>query len=230
MRAPGRLRRLAAFALSLCGWGGGAWAVEIPVVVPLAVHVAEVAGPAADAAGSAADVAAPTAAPPAPVPVRDRAWVDAQIAEANRLMAPAGVEFVARVVDTLPERHARLETRADRDALGRLGGGAKAGDGAPVDVFIVESLRDVDEPPRLRMGVHWRQRSNRARRYVILAASASATVLAHELGHYFGNPHTQVVDNVMSYQRSDPAKMSFDETQVRRIRRAARRGPARSGR
>ena len=175
-------------------------AAEALTVLPLRVHVAEVR--------DAADVHVR--------PTRDAAWVDQQVAEANRLMAPAGVTFDIQTRLALHARHARLETRADRDALGRLPAGAA------IDVFIVESLRDVDEPERLRMGVHWRRRSNRSRHYVILASTAGPTVLAHELGHYFGNPHTDVVDNVMSYSRADPAKLSFDEKQLGRIRRGAR--------
>lgn len=213
-------------------------AVE-PVVVPLAIHLGQ-ALPAPDLpAMPVPPGAVPPGAVPArddprparddPRPVRDDLWVNAQLETANRLMAPANVRFVLQGVEVLDAAHSRLETRADRDALGGLvmGHARRLPDGArpkAVDVFIVELLRDVDEPPRLRMGVHWRQRKNRQNRYVILAASAGSSVLAHELGHYFGNPHTDVVDNVMSYRRSDPAKMAFDEAQLTRIRRAARQG------
>lgn len=150
------------------------------------------------------------------VPVRDVTWLETQVAEANRLMAGADVNFTVRPGPPLPDRLARMETRADRDALAAL-----ARDGA-LRVYVVASLRDVDEPDRMRQGVHWRRRANRAQRCVILSASAGPTVLAHELGHFFGNPHTQVVDNVMSYEREDPAKMAFDATQLGRIRRGAR--------
>ena len=43
----------------------------------------------------------------------------------------------------------------------------------------------------------------------------------HELGHYFGNPHSQVIDNVMSYERSGAA-VFFDADQGRRIAARAR--------
>ena len=180
-------------AIALCGLAPGALAA--PVELELNVRVAE---------------AAPGES------VRDAAWLDAQVAEANRLMAPADVHFTVRLGPPLPERHARMETRADRDALAALARGRG------IRVYVVASLRDVDEPDRMRQGVHWRRRANRAHRCVILSAAAGPTVLAHELGHYFGNPHTQVVDNVMSYERDDPAKMSFDAVQLGRIRRAAR--------
>ncbi len=149
-------------------------------------------------------------------PVRDAAWLETQVAEANRLMAPADVHFTVRLGPPLPERHARMETRADRDALAALA--RKPG----IRVYVVASLRDVDEPDRMRQGVHWRRRANRAQRCVILSAAAGPSVLAHELGHFFGNPHTQVVDNVMSYEREDPEKMAFDAAQLGRIRRGAR--------
>jgi hypothetical protein len=144
------------------------------------------------------------------------AWLDEQVHWANRLAAPAGVAFEVVEQRRLPARHARMMTRGDRDALARF---RRRG---TIDVFVVEHLEDVDEPGRARMGVHWRLRRDRGRRYVILSVSATPTVLAHELGHYFGNGHTDVVDNVMSYRRSDPEQMRFDEVQLARIRREAR--------
>ncbi|MEZ4468886.1 MAG: hypothetical protein R3F43_31770 [bacterium] len=52
----------------------------------------------------------------------------------------------ARAVVGLPEANARLEDRADRNALGAfLQGGV-------VNAFIVASLRDVDDPTLLRQG------------------------------------------------------------------------------
>lgn len=153
------------------------------------------------------------ASPEAP----DAAWIEAQVAEANRLFAPAEVRFEVTVRRDLPEAEARLEDRADRDAL--------AAHVVPktVNFFAVLSLRDVDDPSQYRRGVHWRWRKDRSRRYVIVSKVAGPSVLAHELGHFFGNGHTDVVDNVMSYRREDPAKMAFDEAQVARIRKAVRR-------
>jgi hypothetical protein len=179
-----------ALALALALVPGGARAGEAPRPLPLTLHV------------------------PAPGPPAE--WLDTQVEWANRLMAPAGVAVA--VVDRRPlhARHARLETRADRDALARF---RRRG---TIDVFVVDHLEDVDEPGRARMGVHWRLRRDRQRRYVILSTTATPTVLAHELGHYFGNGHTDVVDNVMSYRRSDPEQMRFDDAQLGRIRRTAR--------
>ena len=55
----------------------------------------------------------------------------------------------------------------------------------------------------------------------IVVASAPTTVLAHELGHYFGNPHSHVADNVMSYERTG-APVFFDADQGKRIASKAR--------
>jgi hypothetical protein len=152
----------------------------------------------------------------APQPVRDRAWVDAQLAQAERLFGVHGVRFEARAVRPLDARFARLETKDDRDAL--------ASELAPgvVNVFVVASLRDVDDPTLLRMGVHWRKRKALSKHYVIVSSTAMPTTLAHELGHFFGNGHSQVVNNVMSYQRTDDSAVFFDELQARKIRSFAR--------
>ncbi|AGP33598.1 hypothetical protein [Sorangium cellulosum] len=148
-------------------------------------------------------------------PVRDDAWIDAQIAEAVRLFEPAGVALRKVGSRALAPRFSRLETRADRDAL------AAAIEPRRINVMVVSSLRDVDDPGRFRMGVHWRNRATPERRCVIVAANARPTVLAHELGHFFGLGHSGVDDNVMSYTRTG-APVSFDPAQIEKIRSAAR--------
>ena len=109
-----------------------------------------------------------------------------------------------------------LTTREDRDALGayRTPG--------TIDAFVVRGLVDVDTPPLPRRGVHWRDRTRRGVRYVIVVADASPWVLSHELGHYFGNPHSDVPGNLMSYTRAkgDPF---LDAVQLGRVRRSAAR-------
>jgi hypothetical protein len=127
-------------------------------------------------------------------PVQDDAWVEAQIADANRLFAPLGAGVRWTLHKPLSPRFAALETRADRDALASLV------EPRVINVFVVASLRDVDDPSLRRMGVTWRPRPQTT--YIIVAASARPTVLAHELGHYFGNGHSTVVNNLMSYSRA----------------------------
>ena len=148
-------------------------------------------------------------------PVRDDAWIDAQVAEAERLFGGLGVHLRKTAPRPLAERFAHLETRADRDALA-----AEMSRGV-INVMLVGSLRDVDDTSLHRMGVHWRPAAAPAKHYVIVSASALPSTLAHEIGHYFGNPHSAVRDNLMSYDRSGD-QVFLDEAQGRIIRRFAR--------
>jgi hypothetical protein len=149
-------------------------------------------------------------------PVRDAAWIDAQLAEALTMFAPWGVRFKRTSIAPLGADRAHVLTRADRDALAEL---VRPG---VVNVFVVAGLADVDEKDRFRSGVHWRASSQPKTRYIVLAAAASRGVLAHELGHYFGNPHSSVPDNVMSYARTGAVPF-FDVRQGAIIRSEARR-------
>jgi hypothetical protein len=148
-------------------------------------------------------------------PVRDPAWIAEQVGEAARLFGAFGVHFVQASDARLPASAAHLETRDDRDAL------APFAVSAEVNVMVVGSLRDVDDPSRLRMGVHWRDRKAPSKHYVIVAADARKATLAHELGHFFGNGHSTVVDNLMSYERSG-ADVFLDPGQIQRIRSFAK--------
>lgn len=150
-------------------------------------------------------------------PVVDEAWLDAQIDQANRIFASADQRFERTAVHALDADHTRMETRRDRH---RLGAAMRPG---VINAFVVESLRDVDDPSRYRMGVHWRPAGRPGKHFVILSASASPTVLAHELGHFFGNrQHSDTPGNIMSYHRGDGLPF-FDDAQRRRIGRSARR-------
>ena len=144
--------------------------------------------------------------------VVDDAWIDAQWAAVDRLYAGFGIRFDRRWVEALPETSARLETKEDRDALGDhvLEG--------TINVFFVKSLLDIDEIGRIRMGVVWR--TPQKKRFVAVASNAKRTVLAHELGHFLGNGHSKVVDNVMSYDRTG-GPVFFDANQKRTMRATA---------
>jgi hypothetical protein len=149
-------------------------------------------------------------------PVSDDAWIEAQIAGAEELLGPLGVHVRWRTEKAIPAKHARLETRADRDALtGELEDGM-------INVFVVASLRDVDDPSRQRMGVCWRHSRHPSTPYLVVARTARPTVLAHELGHFFGNPHSGVSDNVMSYTRTG-GPVFFDDAQAAILRALAQR-------
>ena len=152
------------------------------VTFGLAVHVAQ----------ASAD------ATPRPL-VRDEPWIQDQIDAANAMFAPNGIDFRWFQAFEMPPERAALETRGDRDALGdRL-------ERRVINVFVVGSLRDVDDGKSYRMGVCWQSTRDASRRYVIVASSARPSVLAHELGHFFGLGHDTRVNNLMSYARDDGA-------------------------
>lgn len=193
------------------------------VILPVALVV--LAGPSASAQPERST--APEPFPTLPVAfavarvdgerVVDDAWLEERTEWANRIFAPAGVSIELDSVRDLDGRHARLDSRRDRHALGD-----EMRDEV-INVFVVESLRDVDEPDRFRQGVHWRPAGHPGKHLVIVSAIAGPTVLAHELGHFFGNRrHPETPGNIMSYERGEGDPF-LDDTQVRRIRRFARR-------
>lgn len=149
------------------------------------------------------------------MPVVSRAFLDDQLAQANTIFADFAIRFVINAEDrTLAEEHAELDDRADRDAL------ADSMWVGVANVFFVQSLRDIDDPKVHRMGVCWRKLSNLKKKYIIVAASARATTMAHELGHFLGNGHSSVKNNLMSYDR-DGAKVFLDDKQGAKSRRTA---------
>jgi hypothetical protein len=143
-------------------------------------------------------------------PARDDPWIAAQIEQANELYGPLGVRFRWTLRKEIPAAHATLHSRADRDALAPLV------EKSVIDVFVVAALEDVDEPGRYRKGVAWTSRPG-AKRFLILSAAAPPKVLAHELGHFFGNGHTDVPDNLMSYTRTG-GSVFLDALQIAKIR------------
>lgn len=151
------------------------------------------------------------------VPVVSDGWLQRQVQRMQQLMQPHRMQVALIARRPLPPKFAKLETANDRDAL--------ASQLLPkvINAFIVHSLRDVDDPEIMRMGVRWRLRRDVRKDYVIVAASALDTTLCHELGHYFGNGHSQVVNNVMSYRRDGPAAVHFNDKQGARMRQVARR-------
>lgn len=148
-------------------------------------------------------------------PARDDAWIAAQIADANELYGPLGVRFRWTLRREIPAAHAQMHSRADRDALASLV------EKNVIDVFVVAALEDVDEPGRYRKGVAWTSKPD-GKRFLILSAIAPRTVLAHELGHFFGNGHSAVADNLMSYSRTG-GPVFLDAAQIETIHLFSRR-------
>lgn len=135
--------------------------------------------------------------------VVDRAWIDREIAIAERIFGALGVHVRASRVRALGTDLARIEDPHMRDRFAPLA--------APnaISIFVVRSLRDNVEVGVYRGGVTWDSipsaLNGPSRRFVILSASGAAeSSLAHELGHFFGiQPHSNVKNNLMSYDRED---------------------------
>lgn len=169
-----------------------------------------------------AHAAPPPSVPPVPLLVRAIRGLAVEplggwLTNANEVYAPHHLSFVeaAAARADLVGVPAEVVTRADRDAYaGLLVPGA-------VNVFVVERLMDVDEPGRTRMGVAWRCLRDLEKRYVIVAAYAKPFVLAHELGHFLGNPHSKVRNNLMSYEHDEGVRPFLDDAQGATARTAA---------
>jgi len=142
-------------------------------------------------------------------PVVSERWLTERVETANRIYAVCGIEFVVAATRPLAPRHADLVTRADRHALGA------AMEPRVANVFVVAALRDVDAEG-FRQGVHWRPARMPGAHFVIVSANSGPSTLAHELGHFFGNGHSGVRGNLMSYERGDGDPF-LDTAQQRRI-------------
>jgi hypothetical protein len=146
--------------------------------------------------------------------VAPESFIAEQLAAANTIYRPLGIDLVAVERVPLGAQHAEMITRSDRDALARY-----VAKGA-VHVFIVAKLMDVDEAGRERRGVHWHPRPSPRDSYLIVSQISRPYVLAHELGHMFGNPrHSDVAGNLMSYKRGEGTHF-LDDAQIRRVRQA----------
>jgi hypothetical protein len=150
-------------------------------------------------------------------PVQSLEWVTAQIAGAQDRFAEATeATFEVVEVEPLPAAQRDIVSRLDRDKLGRPHFSRGV-----VHVFVVGSLADVDGPGEIR-GVHWRDRTNTARRWVILSSIAGSMTLTHELGHFFSLPHSRYAGSLMNKRPGGPpfAERRFHAKEAAKMRRA----------
>jgi hypothetical protein len=130
-------------------------------------------------------------------PIATKAWLAGQLAEANRHFAAIDVAWqLAGDIGTLPASAARVEDVPERNSF------APAVKGPVLHVFLTGHLDDIDEAGVTRYGVTWRPKGLV---YVILSTMSSDRVLAHELGHVFGLPHSTYPISIMNKtERKEP--------------------------
>jgi len=149
-------------------------------------------------------------------PVQTAEWVTGQVETANAHFEPIGVAFELASVQALDAGLATITERSERDMLGR--GAFRTG---VVQVYVVEHLANVDEEGEI-YGVHWRDREKRSRRWLILSSLSWNTTLAHELGHFFGQKHSDYPISIMNKTaRSEPpvAQRTFADEELTSMRK-----------
>lgn len=148
---------------------------------------------------------------------QDVAWVRAQVEEADRHFALIDTSFEIVAADAVPASELEIDDRDERDALGhdRFTRGV-------VHVFVVGRLADVDIAGNEIRGVHWRERADRTHRWIILSRIAGSLVLSHELGHFFGLPHSTYDISLMNKAvrlTAMVSELTFAEPEVARMRK-----------
>ncbi|MCA9717675.1 MAG: hypothetical protein KC468_23585 [Myxococcales bacterium] len=154
---------------------------------------------------------------PGGAPAQTVDWVSGQVRQANRLFAPIDVSVQVDRVEALPPEIQEIDDRAARDALGR----ERFSRGA-LHVFVTPRLADVDVDGAEIRGVHWRYRPDTQKRWIILSKIASDLVLSHEMGHFFGLPHSSYDISLMNKSPRDAPPWSerrFHDRELARMRR-----------
>jgi hypothetical protein len=145
----------------------------------------------------------------------DAAFIAEQLEAANRHFARLGVAFQIVGADALPASGAHIATRGERDELSidRL-------KGTVIHVFLIGKLDDIDEPGSIAHGVTWHRR-NDDHKYILVSNNSKPRTLAHELGHFFGLPHSTYAISIMNKTtRTEPPteKRTFADEEIAAMR------------
>ena len=108
-----------------------------------------------------------------------------------------------------------LVTQADRDALFTRGQTQ-----GTIHVFVTAKLDDIDNPGEIIYGVTWHAHDAT---YIVVSGMAWERTLAHELGHYFGLPHSTYAISIMNKTpREEPpiADRRFSDEELAKLRTA----------
>lgn len=160
------------------------------------------------------------------------AWIARQIAYANDRYADVGIAFHLQAKEKLDPAFRVVDGAQARDRVGRHA--VRRGE---ILWVVPERLVDLDGATR-RRGVHWRDRADarsedQRRRWIIVTADADPFVLAHELGHFFGLPHSKEAASFMNKtpgpHRPPPAARRLTARERRRVL-ARTRAMVRNGR
>jgi hypothetical protein len=145
--------------------------------------------------------------------VVEPAWIAAQLAVAHKQFEPLDTSFQVIGIDFLPADAARIEDRPERNAL------AKKVKAPAIDVFFTGYLADVDKADAFAYGVTWRTKDER--KYIIISGMGRDRTLAHELGHFFGLPHSTYAISIMNKTARDeppPEQRRFHDEEIEKMK------------